>query len=212
MKILINSYPNSGAWQAADMCIWLIMSDTPGDYSQTKNTHHMPEDSDWIIWKHEAIMLIANFENNVDSYFILRDPIESISHNVDRWFSGHVGKVIEGKSIIKEDQIKTGDILNISEKQFIDNQVMIYNSYLNCLELNNKIIKVNYSDLESNPMLFCINILKNSGYDKEKIKTSHINNQFEKYTKTDAYESITEYLRSHPQMEDTYNKYNKLIS
>lgn len=205
MKILINSYPNSGAWSVADMCVRMVKD------SQTENYHHMPEGNSWIIWKHEAIMLLCDFGLDVDSYFILRDPVEAIAHNVDRWFSGHVGRVIEGKSVVKEDQIKSGDTLTLREKQFIDNQVMIYNSYLNCLELNNKIIKVKYSDLESNPISFCTNILKNSGVAKENIKTSHIHNQIESHIKTEAHESITKYLRSHTNTEDTYKKYNKLI-
>lgn len=205
MKILINSYPNSGAWSVADMCVRMVKD------SQTENYHHMPEGNSWIIWKHEAIMLLCDFGLDVDSYFILRDPVEAIAHNVDRWFSGHVGRVIEGKSVVKEDQIKSGDTLTLREKQFIDNQVMIYNSYLNCLELNNKIIKVKYSDLESNPISFCTNILKNSGVAKENIKTSHIHNQIESHIKTEAHESIIKYLRSHTNTEDTYKKYNKLI-
>jgi len=206
MKILINSYPNSGAWSVADMCVRMVKD------SQTENYHHMPEGNSWIIWKHEAIMLLSDFGLDVDSYFILRDPIDSISHNVDRWFSGHVGRVIEGESIVNEDQIKSGSNLSIRENNFIDNQLMIYNSYLNCLELNNKIIKVKYSDLENNPVLFCKNILKKSGVAEENIKTSHIHNQIESHTKTDAYESIVEYLKSHKDIQETYSKYYKLIA
>jgi len=205
MKILINSYPNSGAWTLADMCIRITKD------SQTNNYHHMPEGSDWIIWKHEAIMLIADFGNEVTQYFILRDPIESIAHNVDRWFSGHVGRVIEGKSIVKEGQIKTNSELSLREKEFIDNQIMIYMSYLNCLDLNNKNLLLLYSEMEEKPLDVAMRILKNSGVSSDKMKYSHIHNKLEEHIKTEAYPSVIEYLSSHKDIAEVYNKYNSFI-
>jgi hypothetical protein len=205
MKILINSYPNSGAWTLADMCIRITKD------SQTNNYHHMPEGSDWIIWKHEAIMLIADFGNDVTQYFILRDPIESIAHNVDRWFSGHVGRVIEGKSIVKESQIKTNNELSIREKEFIDNQIMIYMSYLNCLDLNNKNVLLLYSEMEEKPLDIAMRILKNSGVSNEKMKYSNIHNKLEEHIKTQAYQSVVDYIYSHKDIKSVYKKYNYFI-
>jgi hypothetical protein len=119
--------------------------------------------------------------------------------------------VIEGKSIVKEGQIKTNSELSLREKEFIDNQIMIYMSYLNCLDLNNKNLLLLYSEMEENPLDVAIRILKNSGVSSDKMKYSHIHNKLEEHVKTDAYQSVVDYIYSHKDIKYVYKKYNYFI-
>ena len=127
MKIMFNSYPLSGHIQ---LCSTILRSTK----NITKdNPEQMAEYDNWVIWKQEPVFFNGFYEN-VSLCTVIRDPLEVISLNIDRWFGGHSEKRVFNQEVRDESRIRNNSTLNENDINFINHQVRLYKSYIKCFE------------------------------------------------------------------------------
>ena len=133
MKILINAYPHAGVEQFYSLLASTIRA------NRTENMNELAEGSEWIIWKKEPVISLGNYGDDVTLCTIVREPAENIAINVCGWFTGKTGQIIYGSEVMKKENIK--EELTLSEKdiKFINHQMMVYKSYMQCALLNKDI-------------------------------------------------------------------------
>lgn len=209
MKILLNAYPRSGSTT--------FTSELRNAFRpfRTCNPHEMAEFDEWIIYKHEPFIYFGNYGNDVTLLAIIRNPIDAISSNTERWLKGFTGNVIQGVRIVdkKQNRIDNLESLGLIELDFIKHQIEVYTSYLHCLEKNINNIKCFTYEQTRNETDKCIqNIMIFSGIKKEQIDpdklTKTINNKEGKHP---IYFMVREYLEAQTGLLDHYNRVYKQV-
>lgn len=204
MKVLLNAYPRSGSTT--------FTQELRGGFRPLRkgNPHELAEFDEWIIYKHEPFIYMGNYGDDVTMVAIVRNPIDAISSNVERWFKGFTGNVIQGVQIVDKQQNIIDNLVDLGtvEKDFIDHQIEIYTSYLSCLEKNIENIKCFLYEQTRTQTDICIaNVMIFSG-----IKPGEIDSR--KLTKTiinttdrhPIYFKVREYLESKNGLLDQYTR------
>lgn len=204
MKILINSFPRSGSntfTAALRKSVWNVRSG---------NLHEREEYDEWIINKYEPLFYLGNYGNDVTLCGIIRNPIDAITSNTERWFKGFTGNVIDGVQIIDKHQTKSEESIELKsfEKEFIRNQIQRYNSYLNCIEKNFDNIKyLTYEQTRNQTDLAIKNLLLLSGTDISGIHDDHIAKALiNKEEKHPVYDTVKKYLSTLDGVSDHYDQ------
>lgn len=211
MKVLINSYPRSGATTFTDAIRMSTLSrtiDFGEDFFHNKN---------WVAKSHIPIIFMGEFPKDIVVGTILRDPIDSVASNSFRWANGHTGNLVQGKVVIdRQREVKE----NKFDKDLIDlinHQVQQYISYYYCLNNGSKnILKFAYDDVQ-NKIESCIDRIVEFSEDKPE----NINYEAARYViknppqptkeKTELYYQIREYIKSLEELKDCYSLYYDLL-
>lgn len=204
MKILINSFPRSGSntfTGALRKSVWNI---------RNGNLHEREEYDEWIINKYEPLFYLVNYGSDVTLSAIVRNPVDAITSNAERWFKGFTGNVIDGVQIVDKAQNKSDEIikLGLSEIDFIQNQIKRYGSYLNCIEKNfNNIKYLTYEQTREQTDIAIKNLLMLSDVDISKIpEESLAKNLINNEAKHPVYAIIKEYLQGIEGISDHYDQ------
>lgn len=204
MKVLVNSYPKSGTTMFTNA---INMAIGPLELEGTKQMP-LPYGKNWVTWKHENIILMGNFGDDVIICNILRNPIDAISSNVDRWFSGFTGNVIQGVPVHNPKIINRNPELTEENRGFIEHQKDMYMTYLKSLYLNfNNITVFTYEQLKNNPEQCVNNIIALSNEDYSRANHYHTRSLLCKSPSERGthYQAIRDYLSNNLQeINDLY--------
>lgn len=202
MKILLNAYPRSGSTTFTDSLRKSVRDTRPGNYTE------LAEGNDWIIYKHEPFIHFGFYGDDVVQATILRDPIDAIASNVERWFKGFTGNVIQGVRIVNNglNIIDSIDVLDDQKLGFINHQIEIYQSYLKCLEKNiDNVTCFTYSQTRNQTDICIKNLLILSGVDISKIREYNIDNTISnREDKHPIYYQVREVLMAQEGLYDVY--------
>lgn len=207
MKILLNSYPLSGHIPLTQSIIRLTGAITKD------NPEQMAEGSNWVIWKQEPIIFLGNYNDDILLCSVLRNPLEVISLNVDRWFSGISEKMVYNIPAGDDSNKNQGDTLSNRDIEFINHQVRMYKSYANSLDMSKKDIYItSYDKYISNGSAVIIDILNKAKVDFSLVNTNDImiNHDVDK-PETKVYDQIVEIIKNNPDFNYINNWYlNKI--
>ena len=161
--------------------------------------------------KHEHIILSGTYKD-VMLCTILRDPVDAISSNVDRWFEGYVGSTIQGIHVKNFDQVEDGTSLSAEAKKFIEQEKELYVAYL--IVINNNIDRITaftYDQIKNNPIESINNILSMFEMDTQSYNHEEVKLLFTKPSsdKGSLYGEIRKYLGSN--MEEVYTLYSEIL-
>jgi hypothetical protein len=194
MKILVNSYPRSGSTMFSNA----ILSSCRDQIPQESIEFPMPYYDTWITWKHENILLLGDFGKDTFITTIIRDPIDAISANVDRWVSGFTGNIVNGNPVFNKLIINSDSSLNDRDIELIYHQIEVYKSYIVSTDKNlENIYPFLYNQIKKAPVECVKNILEIAGFSVDKINESIIKKitQNEPTIKTDKYPEIVKFLK-----------------
>jgi hypothetical protein len=204
MKILINSFPRSGSntfTGALRKSVWSI---------RNGNLHEREEYDEWIINKYEPLFYLGDYGSNVTLSAIVRNPIDAITSNTERWFKGFTGNVIDGVQIVNKKQQRSEEVIKLDsfEIDFIQGQIKRYGSYLNCIEKNfNNIRYLTYEQTREQTDIAIKNLLILSNVDISKIEEANIaKNLINNEKKHPVYAIIKEYLYGIRGISDHYDQ------
>ena len=210
MKILLNAYPRSG------LTTFAIEVRRAFRIFRTHNLQDMAEFDEWIIDKHEPFIYFGNYGDDVILLGIIRNPIDAISSNTERWLKGFTGNTIEGIRILDKRQNKIDSIENLGpvELDFIKHQIKVYTSYLSCLEKNINNVKCFTYEQTRNETDKCLkNIMIFSGININQIDDNKLTKtMINKEDRHPIYFKVREYLEAETGLIDHYNRvYGRVI-
>lgn len=192
MKILFNSYPLSGHIQVCST-ILRITRDITKD-----NPEQMAEYDNWSIWKQEPIFFTGQYDASI--CFVIRDPLEVISLNVDRWFGGHSEKRVFNKEAADSSMKRNHTTLIDQDIEFINHQVRIYKSYIMCYEKSKQpILVTSYNKYINDTKAVVLDILKFANVDEKLVNLNELSTSHDiEKSETALYDQIKQVISNHP--------------
>lgn len=211
MKVLINSYPRSGATTFTDA---IRMSTISKRIEFGEEFFHNPT---WVAKSHIPVIFLGEFPKDIVIGTILRDPIDAIASNSFRWANGHTGNLVQGKIVIDKQREAKENKFDSELTNLVRHQVQQYISYYDCLKNGSQnILKFSYEDIQSNVDKCIDRIVLKSGKTIDNINYDIANNIIKNppqptKEKTELYYQIREYIESLEEFKNAYSLYYDIL-
>lgn len=211
MKVLINSYPRSGATTFTDA---IRMSTLFKTIEFGEDFFHNEK---WVAKSHIPIIFMGEFPKDLTIGTILRDPVDSIASNSFRWANGHTGNLVQGKVVIDRQREVKENKFDKDLTDLIDHQVQQYISYYYCLYNGSRnTLKFAYDDVQNNIEKCIDRVLEKSSFVPESV-----NYEAARYViknppqptkeKTELYYQIREYIKTLDELKKCYDFYYDIL-
>jgi hypothetical protein len=205
MKIIMNGFPRSGTTNFTEGLRAAVRSLRSGNHKERITGQ------EWITNKNDALYFVPQYSDDIIVCYILREPELAIASNVERWLKGFTGKIVSGMVIVDHHQKKNVDDLTDDIKNFIDDQIEIFQTYLVAFKENkNNLEIIHYDQTRNDPINSIKNILDLSGVDITKIDNFQNSINFLKPTnpeRTSAYFNILSYLKENENFKEVEKLY-----
>jgi len=210
MKIIINGFPRSGTTNFTDALRSSIRPYRLGNHRERVTGE------EWITNKNDALFFLPKYSDDITICYILREPELAISSNVERWLKGFTGKIVSGMVIVDHHQKKNVETLTDEIKNFIDDQIEIFDTYLLAFKNNhNNLEIIHYNQTRNNSINSIKNILSIAGVNINKINDFQNSINFLQPTnpiRTDAYRNVLKYLKQNENFKKTQELYSECLN
>ena len=211
MKVLINSYPRSGATTFTDA---IRMSTISKRIEFGEEFFHNPA---WVAKSHIPVIFLGEFPKDIVIGTILRDPVDAIASNSFRWANGHTGNLVQGKIVIDKQREAKENKFDSELTNLIRHQVQQYISYYDCLKNGSQnILKFSYEDIQNNVGKCIDRIVLKSGKTIDNINYDIANSIIKNppqptKEKTELYYQIRKYIESLEESKNAYSLYYDIL-
>jgi hypothetical protein len=212
MKLLFNSYPHSGHINISQTLLRMLTR------INLNNIEQLTEYQNWSTWKQDP-MIFQGLYDGVSMFSVIREPLEVISLNSDRWFSGQTEKMVKGNVVFDLSKVNNSNVLSKSDIELINHQVRMYRSYVNCFEQRKQpILIIPYNEYLNNKYETLNSIIEFANIDNDlvdfnkihvtpeiKEPTSYLHDQIKEVIKNnDNFQYISEWYQINNKIDIHY--------